>query len=141
METFYFPDWLVSMLQVGGTVLVALFAAAKPIARYIVPHAIGDMIDARLTKFTTHIEGLDKEHSDARSQLGKRVGDIENKVQFLSQQISVMPTHKEVGDIKIKIAELEGSIKAVDAKLDGVGKLLKQINVGVTLLQEAHIKE
>lgn len=106
------------------------------VLRWLITLAIGLYVwvsnRSRATK--SAIERVDHRHTEAGQSLRERVSHIEGAMDHL-------PKAEQVAELQAAVTRAEGSIKAVDAKVDGLASLSRATQATLEQLVENELAE
>lgn len=81
-----------------------------------------------------HIKEVDNKHAETIRQLGDRLIEVEGMIRHL-------PSTREVAEIGSAQGRVEGMVKAVDEKVDGVASLVRSMQSQLAMLLENELAE
>lgn len=123
------PEWFDIGLKIAGLVggvLGAIGGGAVWLAR----HTLVTQDDLR--------ERFD-EHEEDHKELDKRLAEGERQFEAIKTDLSHLPDHNDISDLKDRIGAVEGSVKALEATIDGLRDVLERIERPLNILVEHSI--
>ncbi len=123
-----FRDWGTVALLVGAvvTVMTAVNTAAWFVLRAVFVSRT-DMTDA--------LDRLAAELTRAREA---RIGEAEAR---LDARVGAMASADELGEVKLSIARVEGTVGALAGKIDGLAAVIARLENPLNLLVQHHLSE
>jgi hypothetical protein len=92
-----------------------------------------DLADA-LGKVSGRIDGIGADKAEWRRQHDQDHRRLDEALARLAAEIEGMATSKELADVKVSVARVEGSIGEIGAKVDGLAQVLARIETPLNLL-------
>lgn len=89
---------------------------------------------------STHCGNQCKAAAEKRAELEKAQAKLEQEQARLEQAQKALPDADEVQAMAVQLAEIEGSIKAVMATVQGQAELMARIERPLNLLLEHHVR-
>ena len=124
------PEWFDFGLKIAGLVggvLGAIGGGAVWLAR----HTLVTQDDLR-ERFEAH-------ETDHKT-LEQRLTDGDIRFNSIRSDISHLPNHQDLDDLKRRMGEVEGSVKTLAESIEGLKEVLKRIETPLNLLVKTHMK-
>ncbi|MEO0034331.1 MAG: hypothetical protein RLZZ501_354 [Pseudomonadota bacterium] len=124
------PDWLETLLQVAGPAggLLGLIAG---VAVWLARQTLVTHEDLRAWR---------AEHDREHDALDRRLADGERQFAAILADLDHLPDQDDLDDIKTRIGDIEGSVRALVATIDGLKDVLERVERPLNILVEARLK-
>lgn len=84
----------------------------------------------------------EKEHvrlDDRHQDVERRLEDGAEKFATIIADLEHLPDHKDIADLKDRIGDVEGSVKALSATINGLKEVLERVERPLNILVEHHM--
>lgn len=110
-----------------------LFLWAGGIAAFLASvSAISAFLSRGTKKNAEKIATLDDQLDSRLAEAGARADRQENRIARIEQTIAGLPAKEDIHAVQISLAEIRGDIRAVQATIDGTGKVMTRLEQIVT---------
>jgi hypothetical protein len=79
-------------------------------------------------------------HDDRHKELDKRLADGERQFAVIRSDIEHLPDVDDLADLKDRVGDVEGSIRALTATVGGLKDVLERVERPLNILVEHHLK-